>query len=47
MGSALKMMHNDSGVNWNDGFAGEEVLEGNMLLNFVKESNDHGPFNSW
>ena len=21
--------------------------QGNVLLNFVKESNDHGPFNSW
>ena len=34
-------------MNWNDGMAGGEVLEGNMLLNSVKESNDHGPFNSW
>jgi hypothetical protein len=35
-----------SGVNYNDGAMGGEVLQGNMLLNYVKESNDHGPFNS-
>ena len=29
-----------SGVNYNDGAMGGEVLEGNVLLNFVKESND-------
>jgi hypothetical protein len=31
----------------NDGAMGGEVMEGNMLFNYVKESNDHGPFNSW
>jgi hypothetical protein len=36
-----------SGVNYNDGAMGGEVMQGNLLLNFVKESNDHGPFNSW
>jgi hypothetical protein len=36
-----------SGINFNDGFAGGEVMEGNLLFNYVKESNDHGPFNSW
>ena len=35
-----------SGINYNDGAFGGEVLEGNLLLNFVRESNDHGPFNS-
>lgn len=24
---------------------GGEIMTGNLLLNFVKESNDHGPFN--
>ena len=36
-----------SGVNFNDGMAGGELLQDNVLLNFVRESNDHGPFNSW
>ena len=26
-----------SGVNYNDGFAGGEVMSGNLLLNYVKE----------
>eukprot|EP00040_Diaphanoeca_grandis_P030936 m.183931 g.183931 ORF g.183931 m.183931 type:complete len:1001 (+) comp32172_c0_seq1:207-3209(+) len=34
-------------VNFNDGGMGGEVMERNLLLNFVRESNDHGPFNSW
>ena len=34
-------------INTIDGFAGGEVLEDNLLLNYVRESNDHGPFNSW
>ena len=25
---------------------GGELMQGNMLLNYVKESNDHGAFNS-
>ena len=36
-----------SGINFNDGAMGGEVMTGNLLLNYVKESNDHGPFNSW
>ena len=36
-----------AGVNFNDGFAGGDVLEGNLLANCVRESGDHGPFNSW
>ena len=36
-----------AGVNFNDGFAGEEVLEGNLIFNMVRETSDHGPFNSW
>lgn len=36
-----------SGVNFNDGGPGGEILEGNLVLNFVRESGDHGMFNSW
>ena len=36
-----------AGVNFNDGFAGEEVLEGNLIFNMVRETSDHGSFNSW
>lgn len=35
-----------SGVNYNDGAMGGELMQGNLLLNFVKESNDHGPFSA-
>ena len=31
-----------SGVNFNDGAFGGERLEGNLIFNFVRESNDHG-----
>jgi len=36
-----------AGVNFNDGFGGGDVVEDNMLANCVRESGDHGPFNSW
>ena len=36
-----------SRVNFNDGTAGGEVLEMNLVMNFVRESGDHGMFNSW
>lgn len=36
-----------AGVNFNDGFAGGEVLEGNLIFNMVRETGDHGAFNSW
>jgi hypothetical protein len=36
-----------AGINFNDGFGGGDVLERNLLLNCVRESGDHGPFNSW
>ena len=36
-----------AGVNFNDGFAGGEVLEGNLVFNMVRETSDHGTFNSW
>ena len=36
-----------AGVNFNDGFIGGEVLQGNLIFNFVRETGDHGQFNSW
>lgn len=31
-----------AGVNFNDGTKGGEVLEQNLIMNFVRESGDHG-----
>jgi len=39
-------IHLSSG-NHSDGTAGGEVLEGNLIFNGVRESGDHGMFNSW
>ena len=36
-----------AGVNFNDGTAGGEILEKNLVFNFVRESGDHGMFNAW
>lgn len=36
-----------AGINLNDGFGGGDVLQGNLVLNCVRESGDHGPYNSW
>lgn len=36
-----------AGVNFNDGFAGGEILERNLIFNMVRETGDHGAFNSW
>ncbi len=36
-----------AGVNFNDGFGGGDVVEGNVLFNTCRESSDHGPINSW
>ena len=36
-----------AGVNFNDGFGGGDLMARNLLLNCVRESGDHGPFNSW
>ena len=36
-----------AGFNFNDGFGGGDVIEGNLLANCVRESGDHGPWNSW
>ena len=32
---------------FNDGFGGGDDISGNLLLNCVRESSDHGPWNSW
>jgi len=36
-----------AGFNFNDGMGGGHVVEGNLLFNMVRETGDHGPFNSW
>jgi hypothetical protein len=34
-------------LNFNDGFGGGDVIANNLLVNAVRESGDHGPWNSW
>ena len=36
-----------AGVNFNDGFGGGNIMTRNLLFNYVRETGDHGPFNSW
>lgn len=36
-----------AGINFNDGFGGAGLLTGNLVFNMVRETGDHGPFNSW
>ena len=36
-----------AGINFNDGFGGGNLLEHNLVFNMVRETGDHGPFNSW
>ena len=36
-----------AGINFNDGFGGGNIVTRNLLFNFVRETKDHGPFNSW
>eukprot|EP01065_Artemidia_motanka_P001871 TRINITY_DN10870_c0_g4_i4.p1 TRINITY_DN10870_c0_g4~~TRINITY_DN10870_c0_g4_i4.p1 ORF type:complete len:838 (+),score=319.04 TRINITY_DN10870_c0_g4_i4:49-2562(+) len=36
-----------AGVNFNDGFGGGNLMTKNLLFNHVRETGDHGPFNSW
>ena len=36
-----------AGINFNDGFGGGNNITKNLLFNFVRETLDHGPFNSW
>merc|ERR1712232_826128 len=35
------------GINFNDGFGGGNLMRANLLFNHVRETGDHGPFNSW
>jgi len=34
-------------INFNDGFGGASNLTQNLIFNSVRETSDHGPFNSW
>eukprot|EP01060_Flectonema_neradi_P034851 TRINITY_DN6248_c0_g1_i1.p1 TRINITY_DN6248_c0_g1~~TRINITY_DN6248_c0_g1_i1.p1 ORF type:complete len:851 (+),score=175.79 TRINITY_DN6248_c0_g1_i1:40-2553(+) len=36
-----------AGINFNDGFGGGHHLVDNLVFNMVRETSDHGPFNSW
>ena len=36
-----------AGINFNDGFGGGNYLMNNLIFNHVRETGDHGPFNSW
>ena len=36
-----------AGVNFNDGFGGGNLFKKNLIFNMVRETGDHGPFNSW
>jgi len=36
-----------AGINVNDGFGGGHLIQDNLLFNFVRETADHGPINSW
>ena len=36
-----------AGINFNDGFGGGHFMENNLLFNWVRETDSHGPFNSW
>ena len=36
-----------SGININDGFAGNKTIAWNVMFNMVRETSDHGPINTW
>ena len=36
-----------AGINFNDGFGGGNLLKNNIVFNMVRETGDHGTFNSW
>ena len=33
-----------AGLNYNDGHGGNNVVEGNLVFNMVRETGDHGPY---
>ena len=35
-----------SAINLNDGFGGGHSIEGNVIFNWVRETQDHGPINT-
>ena len=36
-----------AGILFNDGMGGAHLVRNNVLFNLVRETTDHGPFNSW
>jgi hypothetical protein len=36
-----------AGINLNDGFGGAHLVESNLLFGLVRETDDHGPINTW
>jgi hypothetical protein len=36
-----------AGINVNDGFCGGHAIQRNILFDWVRETQDHGPINSW
>ena len=36
-----------AGINFNNGFGGGNLVSQNLVFNMVRETLDHGPFNSW
>ena len=36
-----------AGFNFNDGMGGGALLDSNIIFNMVRETQDHGTFNSW
>jgi len=36
-----------AGINFNDGFGGGNIIQGCLTFNWVRETSDHGNFNSW
>ena len=53
MSESVSVQHNTihrsprSGININDGTFGGHIIEYNDVFDCVRESGDHGPFNSW
>ena len=36
-----------AGININDGFYGNKIINNNLIFNWVRETQDHGPINTW